>query len=1106
MADGAGLLAPTGQAGLSVVGSWQQAVDAVIEALHGETDPRRPDDPFRLPLLVVPSRAHARAIAEQLATRDGVAVGLSGVLPGRLRGELETTLLGLDPAADPWRIEPLAVRISSILQDADEPWAGPVRAHIDAMTTRGATSPRWDTAWRTAVSLSRVASGRPELLKAWAEGGDVRADGQPLDAARAWWAPLWRRLLGQDLDFPDPPHRHALLMAALAEPSVRLRWSRCAWLAGASTTRADRELAVALGRRLPTRVVHLDHGYRGLTSTAIRPAWSPFNRVRPASRSAWEATDGMSLRRADPSAARNPSRDDAGLLGALIRPGGPGDPKTPAPALSADGPISADNTVAIHDCHGPDRQVEVVRDVLCQAIADLPGLEPRDIVIVCPDHQVQEALLAALVSPADSGVGQAHPARGLRVQPPGFTTANPVAEAVVTVLGLGSSRAGGSQLVELCAMPAVARRFSFSSDDQADIARLIADAGVRWGLDSAARARAGLPRVRQSTWLAGIERMLLGAAMSTSPPGWLATVTPVDGVDSADIDLVGRLAELVSRLRRAVMDCQRPATAEEWSRRITQIVTELTASAPGQAWQGPATVGTLARLSPAGPEATLGAGEIIGLLEARIAERRPPIWFDGSAHICGPGDLDAIAHDVVILVEPDSPAQTVDPLRGLRADDDVESDPAATARQLLIDAVASARRRLVVVRQAHDPVTNAPVLPGPFVTALDEALASAGVDPRTVHLAHGLQPFSATEYASGTGWRSFDPVCASAAAAPAPGTGRADARLAAQVRIPPLLPAPASVGTGVWSPAGLTAILVHPARALLRARLGTGTRSWHEDPVDELPLELGPLDSYGVRARLLNDLEQGASPEDARTAERLRGSTPPGRIGLTALNAELDRAATILATARRARQAGPERLIEVAHEAVGGDLPPLIWPEGSLAEPDRRLRIAGRVRVWGDAVVRSSPSRASARDLLALWIDLLAVAAGRPGQWRGVLACNSAPWTLVAPGPQLAADLLSGLARAAWWSTQQLVPLPLRTAAVLAGLVNGPRADWRTGRSGVGVQWERECDDDWAVFLDDDEDSLRAACQALGTSAEDLARWFFEPLGAAAGRIPGTYR
>jgi exodeoxyribonuclease V gamma subunit len=314
------------------------------------------------------------------------------------------------------------------------------------------------------------------------------------------------------------------------------------------------------------------------------------------------------------------------------------------------------------------------------------------------------------------------------------------------------------------------------------------------------------------------------------------------------------------------------------------------------------------------------------------------------------------------------------------------------------------------------------------------------------------------------------------------------------------------VGTGVWSPAGLTAILVHPARALLRARLGTGTRSWHEDPVDELPLELGPLDSYGVRARLLNDLEQGASPEDARTAERLRGSTPPGRIGLTALNAELDRAATILATSRRARQAGPERLIEVAHEAVGGDLPPLIWPEGSLAEPDRRLRIAGRVRVWGDAVVRSSPSRASARDLLALWIDLLAVAAGRPGQWRGVLACNSAPWTLVAPGPQLAADLLSGLARAAWWSTQQLVPLPLRTAAVLAGLVNGPRADWRTGRSGVGVQWERECDDDWAVFLDDDEDSLRAACQALGTSAEDLARWFFEPLGAAAGRIPGTYR
>lgn len=1092
MCDRAGAAVPPEQTELILVGSWGQVVGAVIDALHGPGDPHQQGDPFTLPLLVVPSRAHARAIAEQLALRDGVAVGLSGVLPGQLRGELETSLLGLDTAADPWRTEPLAVRIGSILQEADEPWADPVREHLDAMTARGATSPRWDTAWRTAVSLNRLAVGRPELLGAWTRGSDVGAGGQPLDAARAWWAPLWRRLLDQNLDFPDPPRRHTLLMAALADPPVQLRWSRCAWLAGASTTTADRELAAALGRRLPTRVVHLDHTDRN--RTALRPAWSPFNRVRPASRHAWEGTEGLS--RADPPAATGrPRQEVTGLLASLLHPGNSDDPRTPAPALSADGAI------AIHDCHGPDRQVEVVRDVLCQAIAELPGLEPRDIVIVCPDRQVQEALLAALVAPAESGVGQAHPARGLRVQAPGFTTANPVAEAVVAVLGLGVSRAGGSQLVELCAMPAVARRFSFSSEDLADIARLVADSGVRWGMDSAARARAGLPRVRQSTWLAGVERMLLGAAMSASPPGWLATVTPVEGVDSADIDLVGRLAELVSRLRRAVLECQQPATAEEWSRRIARIVSELTASAPGQAWQGPATVGTPARLASVDPGATLGAGEIIGLIEARIAERRPPTWFDGSAHICGPGDLDAIAHDVVILVEPDTPAETVDPLHGLRASDDVESDPAARARQLLVDAVASARRRLVVVRQAHDPVTNAPVLPGPFVTALDEALESAGVDPQTVHLGHGLQPFSATEYISGSGWRSFDPVCAGAAAALAPGTGRAESRLGvSQSRIPPLLPAPASVGTGVWSPAGLTAILVHPARALLRARLGTGTRNWHQEPVDELPLELGPLDSYGVRARLLDDLEQGASPEDARTAERLRGSTPPGRIGLTALNAELDRAATILATARRARQAGPERLVEVAHEAVGGDLPPLAWPEGSLADPDRRLRIAGRVRVWGDAVVRSSPSRASARDLLALWIDLLAVAAGRPGRWRGVLACNSAPWTLVAPGPGPAADLLSGLARAAWWSTQQLVPLPLRTAAVLAGLVNGPRTDWRTGRSGVGVQWARECDDDWGVFLDGDEDSLRDACRALGTSAEDLARWFFEPLAAAAGR------
>ena len=55
-------------------------------------------------------------------------------------------------------------------------------------------------------------------------------------------------------------------------------------------------------------------------------------------------------------------------------------PEQERPLLSDD-----DQTVQFHACHGADRQVEVLREVLVGLLADDASLEPRDIVVMCPD-------------------------------------------------------------------------------------------------------------------------------------------------------------------------------------------------------------------------------------------------------------------------------------------------------------------------------------------------------------------------------------------------------------------------------------------------------------------------------------------------------------------------------------------------------------------------------------------------------------------------------------------------------------------------------------------------------------------------------------------------
>ena len=58
-------------------------------------------------------------------------------------------------------------------------------------------------------------------------------------------------------------------------------------------------------------------------------------------------------------------------------------------------PSSGDRSVQVHSCHGVARQVEVLREVLLGLLADDDTLEPRDILVMCPDIETYAPLIVA---------------------------------------------------------------------------------------------------------------------------------------------------------------------------------------------------------------------------------------------------------------------------------------------------------------------------------------------------------------------------------------------------------------------------------------------------------------------------------------------------------------------------------------------------------------------------------------------------------------------------------------------------------------------------------------------------------------------------------------
>ena len=213
----------------------------------------------------------------------------------------------------------------------------------------------------------------------------------------------------------------------------------------------------------------------------------------------------------------------------------------------------ADTSVQVHATHGIPRQVEVLRDVLTGLLQDDPTLEPRDIVVMCPDVDAYAPAITAAFG-LGSVIEGGHPGHQLRVQIADRAprTTNPVLAVAADLVGIAAGRATLSDVLALAASPPVRYRFALTDDDLATVETWARQAGIRWGLSGPLRRAYQLDRFDQNTWETGLDRLMTGVAMAEHEL-LVGDVLPLDDVSSADIDLAGRLAELAGaspRVRR----------------------------------------------------------------------------------------------------------------------------------------------------------------------------------------------------------------------------------------------------------------------------------------------------------------------------------------------------------------------------------------------------------------------------------------------------------------------------------------------------------------------------------------------------------------------------
>jgi exodeoxyribonuclease V gamma subunit len=960
-------------------------------------------DPVAPEVVAVPTRGVERWISQRLSHRLGApAPGGAGVcanlrfpFPGTLVTQVTAAAAGIDPEDDPWSPDRLVWPLMDVLADrAEDQVLAPLVQHVAATggapaPGRGAGDPparRYAVLRRVADLYDRYAVHRPDMVMDWAAGGDG-----PAAVAGAHWQPHLWRLVRDAVGVPGPAER--LVGAAVRIASAPDLVDLPERLSVFGLTRLPAAHVAVLQALGAGRDVHLFllHPSGRLWATAaatldgrppvLRRADDPTGRLprHPLLRSWGRDAREMQLVLHGAGAAdrHHPVPPPAGGPARLLhriqediradRPPGSGDP-------SAELAVT-DRSVQVHACHGRARQVEVLRDALLHILDEDPTVEARDVIVMCPDIETYAPLVHAAfaVDPAPPPGGSS-PGLRVRLADRSLRQTNPLLAVAALLLDLAGSRVTAPAVLDLAGRPAVGRRFRLDQDDVATIERWVAGTAVRWGLDEAHRQAWSLGRLRDNTWAAGLDRLLLGVAMAEDGGRSFEGTVPYDDMASSQVDLAGRFAELVSRVAAAVGRLSGPRTLPGWVEALLACTAALAEADPDEPWQEDELRATLSEVLADARATSGGEGHLLTLTEARdvLAERlrgRPTRanFRTGDLTVCTLVPMRSVPHRVVALIGlddgafPRHPEADGDDL--LLADPHVgDRDARGEDRQLLLDALMAATDHLVITYCGRDERTNrtrppcAPV--AELLDVVDATVRAPGGGPArcTVVVHHPLQPFDARNFTPGRllpgrPW-SFDPVFLAGAEAAA----RAPRSRVPEGPLPPLVEPNVQLEN-------LVGFVQHPVRAFLRRRLSLYLGDWSEELEDRLPLEPGPLERWALGDRLLEAVLSGVDLDRAAAAERRRGFLPPGDLSARVLGEVSAGVSTLAAVVAAAGfPPGPSGAVHVHVEL-----------------PDGRDLVGAVPHVRDATLVECVYSRLAAKHRLTAWVRLLALAAAQPG-------------------------------------------------------------------------------------------------------------------------------
>jgi exodeoxyribonuclease V gamma subunit len=938
------------------------------------------ESPFTPETVVVQSLASRRWLSFKIAQLQGICANYA--FPFLADFVAQTVQQGSPDGAlaEKMSTESLTWKIDSLLpQSLSRTEFTPVAKYL----SDGDSLKRFHLASRLANLFDQYRVYRPEMVSGWAAANNAP------DRDEAWQAELWRQL-GEAPGFDQALDR---LRARGFKNAAQLELpERVSIFAPTSLPPAYLELLFQLAR---VREVHLfllrpSREYRGNDPTAKQRARLGLKASDPAAGNAlvtsWGKVDadltdllleteerlGVAIENGSeefkefkPGTLLDTIKSD--ILSSRNRGAESDDLLEAVPPLKVK---SGDRSLVLHACHSPMREVEVLYDQLLHCFETIPGLQPRDIIVMTPEIEKYAPLIRGVFG---------YPEKESMRIPYSLADRHPRSESLpidtfLTLLDLPGSRYTAPQIFALLGSPALRHRFDFNEKNLSLIRDWIDETAIRWGVDGADKTRAGLPALDANTWRHGLSRLLLGYAMPGEGKHLFEDILPHDEVEGDGAEILGRFISAAEALFRLTETFDRPRPQAGWVEPLLAVIEQFLDPLNEEELRDVRflrmTIDQLRTLALDGGSESNVEFRVVRhhLAEQLAAMEQRGHFFTGVVTFCALKPVRSIPARVVCLLGIND---QVFPRRPQHAQFDLMArsprpgDPSARQddRYSFLETILSAQEKLVLSYVGRSAVHNKEIPPSVVISELLDYLNQAFAFPEktsakefllTEHPLHAFSP----RYFSTSGTEQLFSYSEANAEASRSITS------AQTPEMPPFISDPlpqVDESNRSLELRELTDFWKSPSKYFVRKRLGLSL--WERDDClsDSEPFQLDNLEQYLIKQELLADeLETGELLPPA--VFEARGILPAGVIGELQL---------------RSMRLEVQKLVEVVKRHIG---------QGKKDEPidvDLQLktfRLGGKIHsLYQGKSVLFRTAKLNPKDYLPAWIQHLVLCAVAEG-------------------------------------------------------------------------------------------------------------------------------